>query len=195
MRIVAGVCLAALALAACGKPAGTAANKIAAAGDDAVVVPVPVKPVPPGIDAAPHLKAGLWEITVEGTPAKARSCIDDKTQADSAALGQGLDRRNCSKSDWSRIPGGVAFSFDCDNDGTRMTSKGTVIGDFNSAYRMEAEAGITRNGVTQTAKQAIDARYVGACPAGMKPGDKQVTIEGRTFTVPGSTGGPVTPGG
>jgi hypothetical protein len=190
MRIVAGVCLAALALAACNKPA----EKTDAAGSDATA-PAAAKPVPPGVEAAPHLKAGLWEITVEDMPARARSCIDDKTQAESAALGQGLDRRNCSKSDWNRIPGGIAFSFDCDNDGTRVTSKGTVTGDFNSAYRMEADASMTKDGVTQTAKQVIDARYIGVCPAGMKPGDKQITVNGRTISVPSGAGGPSTPGG
>lgn len=180
MRIVAGVCFAALALAACNKPADKTG--------DASVAAVEKPPVPPGIDAAPHLKAGLWEITPQmaGANGKVRTCVDDRTQSDSAVLGQGLDRRNCAKSDWSRIPTGVAFSFDCDNDGTRVTSKGTVTGDFSSAYRMEADATVTKDGVTHSAKQVIDARYVGACPADMKPGDTQVTINGRTLTMPGA---------
>jgi hypothetical protein len=184
MRIVAGVCLAALALAACNRtPAKT---EVADTETAAATTP---KPVPPGIDAAPHLRAGLWEITskVAGMEGKVRSCVDDTTQSEGAVLGQGLDRRNCTKSDWSRIPGGVAFAFDCDNDGTRVTSKGTVTGDFNTAYRMEADAGMTRGGVTRTAKQVVDARYAGACPSGMKPGDKQVTVNGRVINIPAGT--------
>lgn len=177
MRIVAGVCFAALALAACNKPADKAGTGPVAAVE---------KPqVPPGIDAAPHLRAGLWEISSEGMPGKVRSCIDDQTQSDSAILGQGLDRRNCAKSDWSRLPNGIAFDFDCDNDGTRVTSKGTVTGDFSTSYTMSADASITKDGVAHTARQSITATYLGACPAGMKAGDKQVTINGRTLTMPG----------
>lgn len=184
MRIIAGVCFTALALAACNKPAEKAEVAVA----DAPAAAPAATPVPAGIDAAPHLKAGLWEITPAGMPGKVRSCIDEKTQSDGAVLGQGLDRRNCAKSEWSRVATGVAFSFDCDNDGTRVTSKGTVTGDFNSAYRMEADASVTKDGVTKSAKQVIDARYVGACPAGMKPGDKQITINGRTMALPSGVG-------
>lgn len=181
MRIIAGVCFAALALAACSK----AADKTAAT---AVSGPVEKAPVPAGIDAAPHVRAGLWEISSADMPGKLASCIDDNTQADSAALGQGLDRRNCAKSDWNRIPDGIAFSFDCNNDGVRVTSKGTVTGDFSSAYTMKADASMTKDGITRSAKQSIDARYVGACPANMKPGDRQITINGRTMKLPAGAG-------
>ena len=176
MRIIARVCFAALALAACNKPA----EKAGAAAER--------PPVPAGIDEAPHLKAGLWEINVEGMPAKASSCIDDKTQADSAALGQGLDRRNCTKSDWNRIPGGIAFEFDCTNDGMHVTSKGTVTGDFNSAYRMEADVSGTKAGQSFKRRQVIDAKYMGACPSGMNAGDRQITINGTTMMIPAERG-------
>lgn len=178
MRLAAGICLAALALTACHKAAdttdGAAATKVAAK-----------PPVPPGIDAAPHLKAGLWEITVSGAPMKASSCIDDATQNDAAALGQSMDRRNCTKSVWNRIPGGVAFEVDCTTEGMHLTSKGTVTGDFNSAYRMESDVTGSRDGQTFTKKQVIDAKYMGACPSSMSPGDRQVTVNGRTMVLPG----------
>ena len=175
MRMLVGACLAALALAACGKPA------------DKTAPAVPAKPpVPAGIDAAPHLKAGLWEITVDGAPMTATSCIDDASQNDTAALGQSLDRRNCTKSTWSRISDGVAFEFDCTTEGRHFTSKGTVTGDFNSAYRMEADVTGSADGQTMATRQAISAKYLGACPSGMKPGDKQVTMNGRTMMIPAS---------
>ncbi|MDP1736907.1 MAG: DUF3617 family protein [Caulobacter sp.] len=181
MRIAAGICLAALALAACSKPADK--TNVASAGDASPAAKA-ASPIPPGIDAAPHLRAGLWEVTVQGMPAAARTCIDDKTQSDNAVLGQGADTRNCSRNTWRRIPGGIAFEFACDNDGMKMASKGTVTGDFNSAYRVEADLSGSRDGQAFSQKQVIDARYVGACPAGMKPGDSQVTINGRTITAP-----------
>jgi hypothetical protein len=176
MRLLAGVCLAALALTACSKPA----DKAREAGP----VAAPKPPTPAGFATAPRLKPGLWEITVGGAPMKASSCIDEATQKDAAAMGQGMDRGNCTRNSWNRIPGGMAFEFDCTTNGTHMISKGTVTGDFNSAYRMESEVTGEREGQSFTHKQVIDAKYLGACPSGMKPGDQQVTVNGRTMMLP-----------
>ena len=182
MRSAAAVCLAALALVACNKPAATTdAGPAAGARPPSAAPPV----------TAPQPRAGLWEVTPEiaGMQGKVKTCVDARSQGEAAVLGQNLDQPNCTKRDWSRIPNGVAFAFDCDNDGARVTSKGTVTGDFNTAYRMEADATMTRDGQTQSIKQVIDARYLGACPAGMKPGDSQITINGRTLTMPGAPAG------
>jgi hypothetical protein len=128
MRILVGICVATLALGACQKAAETAE------------VAAPEKgPVPPGLDAAPLLKAGLWELTPEGVPMRAQSCIDEATQADSAALGQNLDRRYCTGAE---------------------------------------------NGKTVSARQVVNARYSGACPVDMKPGDKRVVVNGQTLPIP-----------
>jgi hypothetical protein len=173
MRILVGICVATLALGACQKAAETAE------------VAAPEKgPVPPGLDAAPLLKAGLWELTPEGVPMRAQSCIDEATQADSAALGQNLDRRYCTRSVWVPIPGGMAFEFDCTADGRRYTSKGMVTGDFEKAYRMEADVTGAENGKTVSARQVVNARYSGACPVDMKPGDKRVVVNGQTLPIP-----------
>lgn len=177
MRKLAGVCLAALALTACDKPA----DKTGAAAPVAA-------PKPAVMATAPRLKPGLWEITVGGAPMKASSCIDEATQKDAAAMGQGMDRGNCTRNSWNRIPGGMAFEFDCTTNGTHMISKGTVTGDFNSAYRMELDITGTRDGQSFTHKQVIDAKYLGACPAGMKPGERQVTVNGRTMMLPAGRG-------
>lgn len=175
MRLVAGLCLAAITLAACNKAPDQAET----------AAPPAARPVPPGIDAAPHLKAGLWAITNAAVPGEARTCVDDRSQSESAVIGQGLDRRNCSKSDWKAVPGGAAFDFVCENDGATLTSKGAITGDFNSAYRIDGEASMTINGEARTAKTSIEARYMGPCPADLQPGDSQITMNGKTFTVPG----------
>lgn len=173
MRLIVGACFAALALSACQKAAETAdVGKAERA------------PVPPGIDAAPHLKAGLWEIVPEGIPMRVESCLDEAVQAEGAFLGQSLDRRNCTKSDWKQIPGGMAFEIDCKSEGRHYTSKGMVTGDFDKAYRMEADVSGSENGQTITARQVINARYAGACPNNMKPGDKRVSMNGQTVPIP-----------
>ncbi len=173
MRLIVGACFAALALSACQKAAETAdVGKAERA------------PVPPGIDAAPLLKAGLWELTAEGVPMRAESCVDAASQSETAALGQSLDRRSCTKSIWTPIPGGMAFEFDCKTDGRHYTSKGMVTGDFEKAYRMEADVSGSENGQTMTARQVVNARYAGACPNNMKPGDKRVSMNGQTVPIP-----------
>lgn len=80
---------------------------------------------------------------------------------------------------------GVAFDFDCDTDGTRVTTKGTVTGDFSTTYTMQADASGPVVTGSLTISKSVTATYRGACPAGMKPGDKQMTINGRTMRLPG----------
>lgn len=172
MRIVAGLCFAMLALTACSKSAGKA-EAPAAPG---------VAPAPTVLNGPPPIKPGLWEITSKDMPAKIRTCTDEHTQSDVAT--QGGTPKTCAKRTWGRIPNGVAFEFDCENDGSRVTSKGTVTGDFSTRYTMQADASLTKNGVVKTIKQSVTATYLGACPAGMKPGDKQITINGRTMNLP-----------
>jgi len=174
MRIAAGVCFALVALAACSKPA------------DKAEVPAAVAPTPVGLEGPPPLKPGLWEITSKDIPGQISTCTDEHTQGQ--IVGQDVEHQTCAKKSWRRIPTGVAFDFDCDTDGTRVTTKGTVTGDFSTTYTMQADASVTRDGVSHTIKQSVTATYRGACPAGMKPGDKQMTINGRTMRLPDGVG-------
>lgn len=183
MRILAGACLAVLALAACNKPAEQAQTP---AGDKPAEAAIP-----PGIDAAPRLKAGLWEMTatIAGKPETLRACVDPAVQGDSAIPGQGLSRANCSKSDWTKMEGGVAFDTACTNGGATLTSVGVITGDFDTAYHYEADATMTKGGQTQSGRQIFDAVYKGACPAGLKPGERQRMVGGKYVTIPAQVAG------
>jgi hypothetical protein len=186
MRILAGACLAALALAACSKPADQVETPAAGTPGKAAEAPIP-----PGIDAAPRLKAGLWEMTatIGGKPETLRICVDPAIQGDSAIPGQGLSRANCSKSDWTKMEGGVAFDTACANGGATLTSVGVITGDFETAYHYEADATMTQGGKSTTGRQVFDAAYKGECPAGLKPGERQRLVGGKFVTLPAQSAG------
>lgn len=176
MRILAGVCLAALALSACNKPADDAAVADAKGGETVVQAPIPA-----GVEAAPKLKAGLWEITSKtaGLEGQVRSCVDPEVQGDSAIVAQGMDRRNCSHSKWKKTAEGYAFDVACEQNGRLFASTGVITGDFTTQYSLTADAVMSMGGETRGAKQQIEAKNVGACPANLKPGEAMVKINGR----------------
>jgi len=176
MRIIAGVCFAALALAACNKPADK--TPVAAGKTEGATAPAPV---PAGVEAAPKLKAGLWELTstTPGFTGQVRTCIDPAVQGDSAFVTQGMDRRNCSHSKWSKTADGYAFDVACEKDGRLFASTGVVSGDFTTHYSLTADAVMSFGSETRGAKQQIEAKNVGACPADLKPGEALVKQNNR----------------
>ena len=185
MRIFVGVCLAALTLAACDRSAETpetTAGQAAAAPDTA--------PVPAGLDAAPVVSAGLWELTsrTAGMEGKVRTCFDPKLQGESAIVAQGMDRRNCSRSDWRKTADGHAFDVACERGGRMFVSSGTLTGDLTQSYELKADSVMSVDGVTRGAKQDVAARHLGDCPADVKPGEVLVLVEGRWQRPPGAAG-------
>lgn len=177
MRILAGVCLAAFTLAACDR----SADKPAAPGEQPATSAAPTGPIPPGIDAAPTVKGGLWELTsrTPGMEGKVRTCFDPVVQGESALVAQGMDRRSCSRSDWRKTAEGHAFDIACERGGRMFVSSGTLTGDLTQTYVMKADSVISVDGVTRGAEQDVSARNLGECPAGMKAGDVLVQVDDR----------------
>jgi len=177
MRILAGVCLAAFTLAACDRPAKAPATTADTAKTEAAAT----APVPPGIDAAPKVSGGLWELTsrTPGMEGKVRTCFDPAIQGQSAIVAQGMDRRNCSRSDWRKTADGHAFDIACERAGRMFVSSGTLTGDLTQSYVMRADSVISLDGVTRGAKQDVSGRHLGQCPSDMKAGDVLVLVEGR----------------
>ncbi len=180
MRILAGACLAALTLAACdrtGAAPDAATDKATASAEAPAALPAEA---PPGIDAAPKVSGGLWELTsrTPGMEGKVRTCFDPEIQGQSAVVAQGMDRRNCSRSDWRKTAEGHAFDIACERGGRLFVSSGTLTGDLTTAYVMKADSVISVDGDTRGAKQDVSARNVGECPAGMKPGEVLMLVDG-----------------
>jgi hypothetical protein len=163
-------------------------------GAPAAANPAPApSSAPTGDGAPPSVKAGLWEMKmdVEGAPKglSAKACIDPAVQGEGAAYGQQFAKSDCSENHWTRVPGGVDFRSVCDIRTSHVETNGQVRGDFASHYTVSLDATITRDGVTKKGKTVIDSTRLGDCPSGMSPGDKQITMAGRTITI-GADGRP-----
>lgn len=134
----------------------------------------------------PKRKSGLWEISMDSTNGRAKGgservmtqCVDQSRDDAFRQMGQQMERENkCARTNVQRTPGRLSFDSACDFGTMKTTSKTVITGDFNSAYRMEIQSryeppmmGLS-NGTT-----VMDAKWVGACKAGQRPGD--VTMPG-----------------
>ncbi len=111
--------------------------------------------------AEPHRKAGWWEMSAHlpgGTTMTRYLCVDAGFDSRHSML---ATQEGCTQT-VEAVAGGVAYRKTCKGE----TTTGTAIGDFNAAYKITEQRGATH---IQT-----DARLVGACPAGRKPGDMQM---------------------
>lgn len=119
---------------------------------------------------APLRAAGLWELkntgsggTVIGTQ---RLCVSAASEAKTNLFGQIALNVNCSKYEAVQSGNNWTFEFVCGPAEMTSTSKGTVTGDFASAYTVE----MTESDGTIQMARTIEGMHKGACPAGVAPG-------------------------
>jgi len=139
----------------------------------------------------PMRKAGLWETatTSDGQPLAAprgdyTACVDDGADKRRNLFGGGR-RGNCAKNAIVKgADGSYTIDRDCTDDNGMHTVSHTVIsGDFNTKYVIQMDQTVDgsdnpdRNG--QHARTTT-ATWLGACPAGMTPG--QVMLADGTIT-------------
>ena len=175
MRVVAVLGVSFLALAACSKTE----EKAASADGAGAAASAPAGPI-----TMPQRKPGLWAHTInaEGMTQTMKICLDADTDAKMNIAGQAVSKEMCAKNLITRTPTGYAFESECDmgNMG-RSSSKGTVTGDFSSAYTVQVSSTTTGSSYPQANKTSImtmNAKWEGACPAGMKGGDARVQVPG-----------------
>jgi hypothetical protein len=162
---------AALALGACSKPAGDKA----ASAEDAGKAATATAPAAPA--AMPSRKPGLWKqmVTTSGMQQVSSICLDKAAEAKLAVWGAGASKDMCQQTELHPVPGGWSFKSSCDmGSGGKTVSQGTVTGDFNTSYRVEAESTTEGAGAPQmngAHKMSMEATWEGPCPADMKPGD------------------------
>ena len=132
----------------------------------------------------PTRKAGLWEMKMvfDGSPMPAqamRQCIDQATdKAMQSQFGSGgAQGATCSKQDIKNAGGTVTVDSVCKIGAATTTTRAVVTGSFDSAYTMRITStsvggppipGAAPGGET---KMTIEAKYLGGCQAGQKPGD------------------------
>ena len=157
-----------------------------AAALSAIVSTSLVAAPPAAAQDLPKRKTGLWEITMENSAAKGTpvakmtmtQCVDAAKDDIAAQMSNQMDKENkCSRGPIQQSGGKVSFSATCEMGGTKMTSQTTLTGDFSSSYKTEIRTkfdppmmGMAEGTTT------MDAKFVGACKPGMRPGD--VTMPG-----------------
>ena len=126
----------------------------------------------------PARKPGLWEMTIQADgsakmPAMStQQCIDAATDQAMREMGNGMERQDCSKQDMRKESGRIVIDSVCKIGTSIATTHAVVTGDFGAAYRMESRSTYSPPMMGRSEGTAvIEARWVGPCKAGQKPGD------------------------
>jgi hypothetical protein len=121
-------------------------------------------------------KPGLWvvEISTDGRKTKgdSKQCIDATTDQQMLRMAFDTGSQSCSKRELTKTATGYVLHAECSMLGSSMVSRGEFVGDFDSKYTGEIRT--TFNPPLygrSSSRTAITARWSGACPRDMKPGD------------------------
>ena len=124
----------------------------------------------------PKRKPGLWEIKtqMQGLPSMGpvQQCIDEKTD-NLMQEKSSKQQRDCSVMEVKRTGNKVTIHSVCTVEGmTTVTSNAVFEGSFESAYKgtIESQYNPPLNGLSESTL-ALDARLLGPCQPGQKPGD------------------------
>jgi len=124
-------------------------------------------------DDLPHRQAGLWEhrmqMSTTGNFTHAMQvCTDDKL--DDLARQQGAS--SCSKMSIRREGERVLIDSVCQSGGSTATTHGSLSGDFTTHFVGQFDTAFAPplNGMAN-ASMRMDARRLGPCKPGQKPGD------------------------
>jgi hypothetical protein len=123
---------------------------------------------------APRRKSGLWEMKVHSAgmaqPVTVQQCVDQKT--DDLARQQGARQQRCSKTSVRREAGKIIAESECQVESSTAKTRAVVSGDLSASYAADVRTTFTPplHGVKEQ-NATMQARWVGACKAGQKPGD------------------------
>jgi hypothetical protein len=127
---------------------------------------------------APKRKPGLWQQTVSGSgmpPQTMSMCIDEKT--DDLMASRANQSQNCEQQSLRREGASFVVESVCRSQGSTVRTRGRFSGEFNSRYAGELRSTFEPplQGMREST-QNIEARWIGPCKPGQKPGD--VAMEG-----------------
>lgn len=139
----------------------------------------------------PTRRAGLWEVTIthdgrKTPPQTMQQCTDAETDKLMNAFGGAISADMCSKQEVKKVGPTLVISATCQIGPMKSTSQSVVTGDFTSNYTVKVTSKL--EGVPAIAQQAaggtttIQARWVGACKPGQRPGDI-VMANGQTMNI------------
>lgn len=146
-------------------------------------------------DSLPRRKPGLWEVTMQmpGMPGggmPSSQCVDEKTDEamqKKALSGGERGEQNCKPASVKRSGNTVDIVADCTSAEGKSHIVSHYTGDMTGSYGGETVITFDppRQGRSEV-RMSMQARYAGACPADMKPGD--IRTAGMTFN-PAQAGG------
>jgi hypothetical protein len=148
-----------------------------------IVASVPAASSLAQTDAAPTRKPGWWEqqLVISGpTPEPIHQtlhiCTDPSIDKVQSPLGVNMNGNGCPPVKIARTAAGWTVSGMCDTGQMKISADATATGDFNDRYHVDAVVHMDPPPAPQAAevKIAMDARWVGQCPAGKKSGDIEV---------------------
>jgi hypothetical protein len=121
----------------------------------------------------PMRKAGLWEIKSkagkDATERTMQQCTDAATDQQLTSSSGGMTKEECSKRDVSAKGNVTTIDSVCTSGGKTHTSHIVVTGSFESAYTADITS--KEEGDSKDTNTTLDAKYLGACKSGQKPGD------------------------
>jgi Protein of unknown function (DUF3617) len=139
----------------------------------------------------PTRRAGLWEVTITNDGAKAppqtmQQCTDAETDKLMNAFGGAISADLCSQQEVKKVGATLVINAVCQIGPMKSVSQSVVSGDFTSNYTVKVTSKI--EGVPAAAQAmaggatTIQAKWVGACKAGQRPGDI-VMSSGQTMNI------------
>ena len=138
----------------------------------------------------PTRRAGLWEVTIthdgRNTPPQTmQQCTDAETDKLMNAFGGALSADMCSKQEIKKAGATLVINAVCQVGPMKSTSQSVVSGDFSSNYTVKVTSkleGVPAKVQDVGGATTIQARWVGACKAGQRPGDI-VMANGQTMNI------------
>ena len=125
---------------------------------------------------APKRKSGLWEIKMTGGQAKGmpamQQCVDEKSDDLMMKDMRAAQKTQCSKNDMRKEGDKIVVESVCKMENSTATTRAVFTGRFDSAYKADIKS--TYEPPLKGMKEAssvIEAKWLGPCKAGQKPGD------------------------
>jgi hypothetical protein len=125
----------------------------------------------------PHRKAGLWEMSlispaIKGPPHIARYCIDADTEALLDRFAGGRSQRDCSKNEVHREGSQFIVDSVCTVSNSRVTGRAVITASGDTSFHMNIHTHFDPPLAGPADVDTVqDSKWLGACPADMKPGD------------------------
>lgn len=141
----------------------------------------------------PTRRAGLWEVTInhDGNnmpPQVMQQCTDAETDKLLNAFGGDLSADMCSRQEVKKVGATLVINATCQIGPMKSTSQSVVTGDFNSNYtvkvtsKLDGAPAAAKGMAAGSSTTTIQARWIGACKAGQRPGDI-VMPNGQTMNI------------